>query len=415
MHRAGAWTAADFELGRSVGSGKSSSVYRATCLLSGNVVAVKVYHKARLSLMNEMQIQREVKIHATVQHENIVKLYAAFEDALGVYLVLEYCPRGDWFQELRRMPGGRLTEGRAATEVVAPILRAVQYLHRHGIVHRDIKPENILIRRGGVPLLADFGLSIDATAERPCTRLGTLDYMAPETLRCPDKILVEGVRGTMQVRTAPEAVPYTASVDAWAMAVLAYEMVVGRPPFTGGNKDTTVRFIVSGRYAVPPCVSQTASNFIERGLAQCAQDRATIDWMVEHPWVTRRAATALGQATVTVRLASGRRHKAFVGDSGGGGNLGSFSSQGTDSPDESPKSTLSSLSLHQIPYDVTKKAAPATPRSPAKGGFKKGAPLPPLSNHAAGAGTKVGKASPFFRGAGGCGICAQPTTLSPRS
>lgn len=138
-------------------------------------------NQARLSLMNEQQIQREVRIHSSLRHPNIVKLYAAFEDAVGVYLVLEYCPRGDWFQEMRRMPGGRLSEQKAATEVVEPILRALQYLHSRGVCHRDVKPENILIGQGGVPLLADFGLSIDVTAERPCTRLGTLDYMC---VRC---------------------------------------------------------------------------------------------------------------------------------------------------------------------------------------------------------------------------------------
>jgi len=54
-----------------------------------------------------------------------------------------------------------------------------------GIVHRDIKPENILISRDGLLRLADFGLAIDMTDERPVSRLGTLDYMAPEVLLCP--------------------------------------------------------------------------------------------------------------------------------------------------------------------------------------------------------------------------------------
>lgn len=49
-----------------------------------------------------------------------------------------------------------------------------------GIIHRDIKPENILLKADGSIKLADFGLSIDATCERPVTRAGTLDYMAPE-------------------------------------------------------------------------------------------------------------------------------------------------------------------------------------------------------------------------------------------
>lgn len=49
-----------------------------------------------------------------------------------------------------------------------------------GIIHRDIKPENILLMADGSIKLADFGLSIDSTSERPVTRAGTLDYMAPE-------------------------------------------------------------------------------------------------------------------------------------------------------------------------------------------------------------------------------------------
>lgn len=49
-----------------------------------------------------------------------------------------------------------------------------------GIIHRDIKPENILLMSDHSIKLADFGLSIDATSERPVTRAGTLDYMAPE-------------------------------------------------------------------------------------------------------------------------------------------------------------------------------------------------------------------------------------------
>jgi len=57
------------------------------------------------------------------------------------------------------------------------MLDALSYLHQRGVVHRDIKPENILIAKGGVMKLADFGLSIDVNKERPVTRTGTLDYM----------------------------------------------------------------------------------------------------------------------------------------------------------------------------------------------------------------------------------------------
>lgn len=60
-----------------------------------------------------------------------------------------------------------------------------------GIIHRDIKPENMLLTADGDMKLSDFGLAINAREERPVTRAGTLDYMSPEVLKCPDKRLPE--------------------------------------------------------------------------------------------------------------------------------------------------------------------------------------------------------------------------------
>ena len=68
------------------------------------------------------------------------------------------------------------------TQVLRPALLALRYMHAQGVVHRDIKPENILVTATSIKL-ADFGLSINADQERPVTRAGTLDYMAPEVWR----------------------------------------------------------------------------------------------------------------------------------------------------------------------------------------------------------------------------------------
>jgi len=64
-------------------------------------------------------------------------------------------------------------------QVIRSALLALNYMHSQGVVHRDIKPENILVAGSSIKL-ADFGLSINAEHERPVTRAGTLDYMAPE-------------------------------------------------------------------------------------------------------------------------------------------------------------------------------------------------------------------------------------------
>ena len=110
-----------------------------------------------------------------------------------------YVPRGDLFHELKRC-GGCFSERcvacvqcllrrcvltccaprRAIRDVIYPTLCALGYMHSENIIHRDVKPENTLVAEDGAALLADFGLSMDCGLERPATRLGTLDYMAPE-------------------------------------------------------------------------------------------------------------------------------------------------------------------------------------------------------------------------------------------
>lgn len=74
-----------------------------------------------------------------------------------------------------------------AGDVLPPFMDALAHMHAASIVHRDIKPENILLTGARSIRVADFGLSINWVEERPVTRAGTLDYMSPEVLQCPEK------------------------------------------------------------------------------------------------------------------------------------------------------------------------------------------------------------------------------------
>ena len=140
---------------------------------------LKCYTLSAICELYQHQIYREVRLHAGLQHENVIKLYAAFKEGDRVVMVQEYADGGDLFSLLQKY-GGRLSEKAAVQMVLDPFLRVLQYLHTRSIVHRDIKPENILFTRANMCLkLADFGLAIDLREERAVTRAGTLDYMAP--------------------------------------------------------------------------------------------------------------------------------------------------------------------------------------------------------------------------------------------
>ncbi|KXZ53086.1 hypothetical protein GPECTOR_8g78 [Gonium pectorale] len=203
--------------------------------------------------------------------------WAAFEDQYGIYLVFEYASKGDVFTEVERR-GGQLNEAEAVRQVIFPFLSALEYLHGNCIIHRDIKPENLLFTATGVLKVGDFGLSINFSQERPVTRVGTLDYMAPEVVVCPDKHRPQDNKEMKHLQ-------YTPLVDAWAVGVLAYELIIGRPPFDKGQKKATINEILNGEPFIPPWVSEGATHFIKWSLTKEQGKRPSVQQLSEHPWV----------------------------------------------------------------------------------------------------------------------------------
>ncbi|BDA48789.1 probable Aurora kinase A at N-terminal half [Coccomyxa sp. Obi] len=281
MSRVGAWRLEDFELQKQLYKGKASLLYKAICRLSGLPVALKLYRKQRLSALNWYQVQREIRIHSQLQHDNIVQMYAAFEDSDHVYLALQFAPGGDLYEELKRH-GGQLSEERVARDVIQPCLSALAYLHRKGFLWRDCKPENILLGGPGLSAvkLADFGLSIDSTEERPVTRAGTLDYMAPEVVMCPEK-------SHPQENKEKALLGYTSSVDAWAIGILGYELIVGHPPFERETRTDTYEQIMYRRPNYPAWISEELRMFISAALTKSARKRPTVAELLNHPWILK--------------------------------------------------------------------------------------------------------------------------------
>jgi len=282
-HADGQWSIDDFQMWKNLGEGYASIVCHAFCKTTRTPVAIKAYKKSRLSKLNDFQVRREVAMHAALVHPNVIDLYAAFEDASAYYLVQELAAKGDLFVTLRNKKG-QLTE-KDVVQIMLPVMEALKYLHDNGIIHRDLKPENIFITRTGVPKLGDFGLAISFHDERPVTRVGTLDFMAPEILLCHTKDRPEDFKDD------PVAT-YTANVDCWATGVLAYELLTGRPPFRGQNRQQVSQAIMTQQPKYPPWLSSAAVDFMTRVLTKSAAKRPDMEWLLAHPWIAANADAA---------------------------------------------------------------------------------------------------------------------------
>jgi len=274
------WCMEDYDLLKKLYEGATSKVYMATCKQSGITVALKCYKKSALHAINHAQVSREIAIHSSISHPHIIDFYGSFEDNDVYYLVQEYAPGGDLFDEMRRR-SRLIPEKEAVTLVVAPMLKVLQFLHGQGIIHRDIKPENILFSKDMKLKLTDFGLSINQNDERPVTRAGTLQYMAPEVLKNPSK-------STVNENKDRDDLVYDHKVDTWALAVVTYELLMGFPTF-GKDGDATVSKILAAK----PCffpnirkISPSAEDFIRASLNRTAAKRSSAEALLEHPWIT---------------------------------------------------------------------------------------------------------------------------------
>jgi serine/threonine protein kinase len=210
-----------YELEGVVGRGGMAEVYRARDLRLDRVVAIKTL---RADLARDQTFQarfrREAQSAASLNNPSIVAVYDTGEDmSTGTpipFIVMEYVD-GKTVRELLN-EGHRLLPERTL-EIVSGVLRALEYSHQAGIVHRDIKPGNVMVTRNGDIKVMDFGIAramsdSQATMTQTAQVIGTAQYLSPEQAR--------GER--VDTRS-----------DLYSTGCLMYELLVGRPPFTGDS------------------------------------------------------------------------------------------------------------------------------------------------------------------------------------
>jgi WD40 repeat protein/serine/threonine protein kinase len=278
----------DYELLEELAAGGMGVVYRARQVSLNRPVALKMILKGELATAADVQrFRAEAEAAAGLDHPNIVPIYEVGEHEDRPYFAMKLVEGGNL--------AGRVAEyrdrPRAAAGLVAAVAWAVHHAHQRGILHRDLKPANILLSFGRArpaaagrarlddvaPMVSDFGLAKrlqgDARLSQSGAVIGTPGYMAPEQAR--------GEKGL------------TTAADVWALGAILYELLTGRPPFTG---DSVMEILcqVMDKEPAPP----------SRFRADLHRDLETICMKCLHRDAARRYASAAALAEDLQRFLS---------------------------------------------------------------------------------------------------------------
>jgi serine/threonine protein kinase len=231
-----------------LGSGAFKSVYRASHdgrHTAEPFVALGFPHQQDPEGLAELD--KEFLATSRLAHPNILRQYAIEREHNVSFLVMEYL-EGQSLRALLRTRG--VLDPAEAVRFAGLVCEALAYAHASHVFHRDVKPENIFVCAGGQPKLLDFGVArvLARTSEKASTRIGTIEYMAPEML--------QGAAG--------------ANADLWALGITLYELLTGKRPFTGDVGDV-IQLILAGRYDEAPLHARGVDNRVVRVLRKMLQ------------------------------------------------------------------------------------------------------------------------------------------------
>ncbi len=256
-----------YRVERLIGEGGMGRVYSAEHVEIAKRVAIKVLHPVYQSMPDLVErFRREARAAASIGNKHIVDITDSGTTADGsAYFVMEYLEGKDLCDVLEEK--GAL-EIPVARELILQVCDALASAHAAGIVHRDLKPENLLVThtRSGAPFvkILDFGIAKNIEAEEarerklttPGVAVGTPEYMAPE----------QAAGRPADVRS-----------DVYSVGAILYEMLVGRPPYSGEN----FMEILSAKATVdPPLVNslnpqipQDVSDVVAKSMARNPSER----------------------------------------------------------------------------------------------------------------------------------------------
>nr|AML78822.1 putative LOV domain-containing protein [Gyrostemon ramulosus] len=245
-----------------LGCGDTGSVHLVELKGTGELYAMKAMEKAMM--LNRNKVHRacmEREVISLLDHPFVPALYTSFQTSTHVCLITDFCPGGELFALLDRQPM-KIFKEESARFYAAEVVIGLEYLHCLGIIYRDLKPENILLQKDGHIVLADFDLSFMAACKPqiimpspPKSRRRSRSLPSPTFVAEPVAQSNSFV-GTEEY-IAPEIITgsgHSSAIDWWALGILLYEMLYGRTPFRGKNRQKTFANILHKDLTFPSSI-----------------------------------------------------------------------------------------------------------------------------------------------------------------
>lgn len=296
-----------WQKGDYIGGGTFGSVYTATDLTRGIVMAVKEIKFPNFQSVSNIGkiIKDEMTVLEMLDHPNIVHYYGVEVHSDKVYLFMEYCDAGSLGSLLSH---GRITDERLIQWYTFQMVEGLAYLHLKNIAHRDIKPDNILLNRLGVVKFVDFGAAklIASSGRTRMTGIFGKENSSTSDTSADDNnndLNEGGIAGT-PMYMSPEIIlgkrnnECLGAEDIWALGCCVLEMSTGRRPWAKLDNEYAIMFHIAGGNAPqlpgPQDLSEEGVAFLNRCFVVDPEERATAEELINDPWLEEIRNVQLG-------------------------------------------------------------------------------------------------------------------------
>ena len=252
-----------YETKETIGKGTFSTVKLGINRKTKEKVAIKILEKKKILNKDDLErVEREIEILKNLNNINIVKINEIYQTKDKHYFIMEYCENGELFNHIVKKQ--RLND-KESSYFYYQLINGLEYIHSKKVVHRDLKPENLLLSKGNILKIVDFGLSNYFNGKKllntPC---GSPCYASPE--------MVSGKK-------------YNGfNIDIWSTGIILYAMICGYLPFEDKDNDVLFKKISKCKIDYPKFISGKVKSLLKKIIVSDPDKRIKIEDIKKEPF-----------------------------------------------------------------------------------------------------------------------------------